>query len=49
MWTAAEGETWYCHGDDDETPTCYERANMGPVDREPLMRYLTLAFDWPDS
>ena len=24
-WTAKDGERWYCHGDDDETPTCYER------------------------
>lgn len=25
VWTKAEGERWYCHGDDDEYPTCYER------------------------
>lgn len=26
IWTAKDGERWYCHGDDDEYPTCYERA-----------------------
>lgn len=25
VWTAAEGERWYCHGDDDEGASCYER------------------------
>lgn len=25
-WTAETGTVWYCHGDDDESPTCYERA-----------------------
>lgn len=24
IWTATTGERWYCHGDDDESPTCYE-------------------------
>lgn len=24
-WSAATGERWYCHGDDDQAPTCYER------------------------
>ena len=24
-WSEATGEVWYCHGDDDESPTCYER------------------------
>jgi hypothetical protein len=28
-WTRAGGETWYCHGDDDESPTCYERSGRG--------------------
>lgn len=28
VWTATEGERFYCHGDDDETPTCYERTNV---------------------
>lgn len=25
VWTAATGERWYCHGDDDD-PSCYEAA-----------------------
>lgn len=25
-WSQADGEKWYCHGDDDESPTCYEQA-----------------------
>jgi len=24
-WDIHEGERWYCHGDDDPSPTCYER------------------------
>lgn len=27
-WNATDGEQWLCHGDDDESPTCYER---GPL------------------
>ena len=30
VWTAATGERWYCHGDDDESPTCYESAPQMP-------------------
>lgn len=26
IWTAATGKLWYCHGDDDESPTCYEES-----------------------
>lgn len=26
-------EKWYCHGDEDETPTCYERAQFGLANR----------------
>lgn len=31
VWTAATGEQWYCHGDDDEEATCYETSqrNLG--------------------
>lgn len=25
VWSAKLGETWFCHGDDDSEPTCYER------------------------
>lgn len=24
-WSAKTGELWLCHGDDDESPTCYEQ------------------------
>lgn len=27
VWTAVEGERWYCHGDDDDV-TCYMRTQM---------------------
>lgn len=34
IWTQATGERWYCHGDDDESPTCYEAAPQPfPPDR----------------
>jgi len=26
IWTVRDGERRYCHGDEDESPTCYERA-----------------------
>lgn len=36
IWTAKTGTRWYCHGDDDETPTCYERGTWEPsADDEP--------------
>ena len=25
-WSEATGEIWFCHGDDDDSPTCYERS-----------------------
>lgn len=30
VWTVSSGEVWLCHGDDDEEPTCYQRANHAP-------------------
>jgi hypothetical protein len=27
--TVGDKETWYCHGDDDASLTCYERAQLG--------------------
>lgn len=33
-WTAAQGEIWLCHGDDDTEPTCYQRAHHAPAIRE---------------
>lgn len=41
-WSAATGEVWYCHGDDDESPTCYERRAWAraipPAPTGPLVR-----------
>lgn len=42
IWTAAEGERWYCHGDDDEWPTCYEGANVIDPDAFGAAGYLLL-------
>jgi hypothetical protein len=32
VWTAKDGERWYCHGDDDEDPTCYMTAQEASPD-----------------
>lgn len=30
VWTAEHGERWYCHGDEDAEPTCYEQGQRAP-------------------
>ena len=30
IWDTVNGEKFYCHGDDDTHPTCYELALRGP-------------------
>ncbi|WP_155992099.1 hypothetical protein [Nocardioides sp. URHA0032] len=30
IWTAATGERWYCHGDNDEL-SCYEATSIDPT------------------
>ena len=40
MWTPAGGQVWLCHGDDDESPTCYEQASVLSIAVGDRMRVL---------
>ena len=35
VWTAKTGDMPYCHGDDDDEPTCYEQPHA-PVTTPPF-------------
>lgn len=40
VWSERLGETWFCHGDEDDEPTCYERGQAG---------YMALRDDHPNA
>lgn len=44
MWTPEGGQVWLCHGDEDDSPTCYEQV---PALSAAVRDGMRVALMWP--